>query len=205
MSRRAIGLVALALVMSTAHGAKAMPSCPFLTDPAGDPGVMGVPIQDDASDITVVNVSTRHKTLTASISVVGRPVNNDPGISRRYEVYLATGEATYVLRATLGNGASLFELVSNAQVADSGLGASLQSWQGQKSIQGGVSAHVVAISASLDRELPLFGRRVDVFARTWLAAANDVPAAGRTSPDGIAASVDATDTRRYRVGDPGCT
>src|SRR3954454_7736073 len=113
MRRPAVAVIVLALAAATAHGAQARPACPTLTDDAGDTGAFGWHVQEDASDITSATVSTTTNTLTASVTVVGQPVNNEPGMSRIYEVYLDTGEGDYVLRGTLGNGESLFQLASH--------------------------------------------------------------------------------------------
>jgi hypothetical protein len=204
MRRHAVVLLALALAASTAHVAQAAQGCPTLTDEKGDTGALGYRFQADASDLTSVNVATTRSTLTVSLTVVGQPVNNEPGISRIYDVYFETGESDYVLRATLGNGESLFQLVSHSQVADSGLGTTADHWQSGKTIQGHVHDHTVTISAPLDRDLPLLGRRVGVSAEAWIAAANDIAVGGVRSPDGAAVGVDGTEARPFHIGDRGC-
>ena len=204
MRRHAVALVVLALVAAMAQGADAKPACPTLTDDAGDTNAFGYHLDQDASDVTSVAVSTAGRTLTASLTMVGRPVNDEPGVSRRYEVYFDTGEGDYVLRATLGNGESVFDLMTHAQVADSGLGTTADHWQAGKTIQGHVRDHTVTISAPLDRDLPLLGHRVGVSAEAWVAVANDVSAGGMRTPDGVAVGIDGTDARTFHVGDRGC-
>ncbi|MDX6200054.1 MAG: hypothetical protein QOJ79_3205 [Actinomycetota bacterium] len=204
MRRHAVALFALVLAASTAHGAQARQGCPTLTDDKGDTGALGFHVPSDASDLTSVDVSTSRTMLTASLTVVGQPVNNEPGMSRIYDVYFETGENDYVLRGTLGNGESLFQLVSHSLVADTGLGTTADHWQSGKAIQGHVHGHTVTINAPLDRDLPLLGHRVQVSAEAWIAAANDISVAGTRSPDGVAVGVDGTEARAFRVGDRGC-
>jgi hypothetical protein len=204
MRRHAVALVVLALAASTAQGASARPTCPTLLDDAGDTGALGYPIADDAADLTQVDISTQNRVLTATLTVSGQPVNDDPGIWRQYDVSFGTSEGDWVLRGTLGNGENRFELVSHEQVVDGGLGASVEHWQPTKSLQGRVGRHTVTISAPLARDLPLLGRRVDVYGRTWLATANSISAGGMRTPDGVAMGIDVTEVRSYRVGDRGC-
>jgi hypothetical protein len=197
-------VVVLAVAASTAQAAQAKPACPTLTDEAGDAGAFGYHVQQDVSDITSVDVSTGNKTLTASVTVVGEPVNNEPGVSRLYEVHFDTGERGYVLRASLGNGETRFQLVVNDHLADSGLGTTVEHFQPLKAVQGHVAGHTVTISAPLDRDLPLLGRRVNVFGRTLIAEANEVSAGGMRTPQGVVAGLDGTDVGSFRVGDRGC-
>ena len=153
MRRSAVALVVLALAASTAQGAQAKQACPTLTDDAGDTNVLGFQVQQDTSDITSASVSTANKTLTAKVTVVGQPVNNEPGVSRLYDIYFDNGEGDFVLRGTLGNGENLFQLVTHTQLADAGPGVgTADHWQAGKTLQGRVHDHTVTISAPLDRD-----------------------------------------------------
>ena len=206
MRRSAVALVVLALAASTAQGAQAKQACPTLTDDAGDTNVLGFQVQQDTSDITSASVSTANKTLTAKVTVVGQPVNNEPGVSRLYDIYFDNGEGDFVLRGTLGNGENLFQLVTHTQLADAGPGVgTADHWQAGKTLQGRVHDHTVTISAPLDRDLPLLGRRVHVSASTWIATANDLSVGGTRTPDGVAMGVDVSEARDFRAGDRGCT
>ena len=204
MRGRAALLVTLAVGALVAPGAAAGPACPTLADEAGDTVTFGgVPLAEDVSDITAVDISSTKQLLTVRVKVVGQPVDSDPARSRLYEVYFDTGEGSYVLRGTLGNGESRFDLVSNVKPVESE-GTSANTWRVVKSIQGRVGPHAVTITAPLNRELPLLGRRVDVFARTWVSVANEVAVGGARTPQGLSSTLDDTEARSFRVGDRGC-
>lgn len=200
MRRQTVAIAVLALLASTGHAAQAKQACPTLKDISGDTGAFGYHVQDDATDITALKVSTTKQVLTAAINVVGQPANNDPGVSRRYEVYFDTLEGTYVLRGTLGNGQSRFQLVQHTAVGTP-QGSSVESWQRGKTLQGSVNGNTVTITAPLDRDLPLMNMDVDVSARTWIA---DGISVGEGAFEGASIGVDKAGTRTIRVGDPGC-
>jgi hypothetical protein len=191
-------LVLATLAMPAAH---ASPRCPSIADEAGDTGFV-VGIADDANDLTAVNLSSSTKQLAVSLTVVGQPGGAETGTARVYEVYFDTGEGSYAFRASLGNVESRYELVSNARTDVPG--GSVNSFSTIKSINGRVGQHVVAMTASLDRDLPLLGRRVTVFARTWRLVGEAVDVAGTRTPSGLTWTLDDTDAVGFRVGDRGC-
>jgi hypothetical protein len=188
-----------------APNAQAKPACPTIVDPAGDTGIIfGPAVPDDAADITAVDVSSTKAALTVRMTIVGDLVNNDPVRSRLYEVYFDTGEISYVLRASLGNGETRYDLVGNTTTADPGAGAAAQHWGSIKSIRGETRQHTVTIIAPLDKDLPIGGRRLSVFGRTWMSFANEVSVGGSRTPQGVSATLDETETTNFRVGDAGC-
>jgi hypothetical protein len=200
MRRHTVALMVLGLAMSGAHMAQAKQGCPTLTDAAGDTGAFGYHVQDDATDITAVKVSTNKKLLTAALTVVGKPVADEQGVARRFEVYLETAEqGDYVLRGTIGNGQSRFQLVTH-QATETPQGSTVNEWQRGKAIEGRVSGNTVTITAPLDQDLPLLGQKVQVSATTWISDGLSVAGAA----EGASVGVDKAGTRAFRVGDRGC-
>jgi hypothetical protein len=181
-------------------GASARPSCPTVADDAGDTANI-VPIADDPSDITSIDISSSRTALTARMSVVGQPTDDEAATGRMYEVYFSTGEGSYVLRATLAMGETRYELATSSSAAETG-SASAGTWHVVKPVAGRVGSHSVTVTAALDHDLPLLGRRVDVFGRVWREVGGSIPTP--EGDDGFIATLDDTDEAPFRVGDAGC-
>jgi hypothetical protein len=195
--------MALLLAAVVAPSAQATAArCPTITDDAGDSGFVA-PIPDADADLTAVDVSSSKRELTARLTIVGQPTLGEPASGHVYDVYFDTGEGSYVFRASLANGEARYELLTYA-VTDSGAGAGLVSFQPAKNLSGRLGSQTITMTAPLAKDLPLAGRSVTVFGRTWRSAADAMPLAGTRGPYGVNMTLDDTDEAPFRVGDAGC-
>src|SRR4051812_44708349 len=116
MRTRVVALV-LGLGSLVMPAAGASTTCPTIVDEDGDTGNI-VPISDDASDLTAVDVSSNRTVLSVRLTLVGQPSPDEPATGRMYDVYLDTGEGGFKLTGVLAMGDASYRLSANTVQQD---------------------------------------------------------------------------------------